>query len=89
MAAGHVRTHRLAKVTSDYRFTTEEDAVDHALVHRWLSEQSYWDNGRSRDTLDAAIDGSRNYSVLEVGLYRQFGFTALAEPGRWMVRGRS
>ena len=139
-------------MTSAYEFSTETDAVDRALVHRWLSEQSYWAKGRTRETQDAAIEGSRNYSVIKVasgrqvgyarvvtdgvtfawlcdvfvdpeargagvgkllidgvvahldalgiyrvllatadahGLYRQFGFTELAEPGRWLARGRT
>ena len=152
MAAAPDRTHRLTKVTSTYVFSTDPDAVDRALVHRWLSEQSYWAEGRTREAQDAAIDGSRNYTVTSVasgrqvgyarvvtdgvtfawlcdvfvdpeargtgvgklliegvvahldtlgiyrvllatadahGLYRQFGFTDLAEPGRWLARGRT
>ncbi|UBQ01281.1 GNAT family N-acetyltransferase [Curtobacterium sp. TXMA1] len=34
-------------------------------MHAWLSQQSYWARGRSRETQDAAIDGSRNYGVYD------------------------
>lgn len=48
---------------SPYSFSTDTATVDRPLVHRWLSEESYWARGRSRETQDAAIDASRNYSV--------------------------
>lgn len=48
-----------------YRFSSSTDDVDRALVHRWLSEQSYWARGRSRAVQDAAIDASRNYGVFD------------------------
>jgi GNAT superfamily N-acetyltransferase len=32
-------------------------------VHAWLSEQSYWAQGRPRAVQDAAIDASLNYGV--------------------------
>ena len=137
-------------MSTDYRFSTAIDDIDRGLVHRWLSEEAYWAKGRSRQVQEAAIDASRNYSVLEVrsgrqvgyarvvtdtvtfawlcdvfvapeargagvgkllvdgvladldglgvrrtllatadahGLYSQYGFEPLAEPGRWMGRG--
>ncbi|WP_314094152.1 GNAT family N-acetyltransferase [Microbacterium foliorum] len=48
---------------SPYSFSTDTATIDRPLVHRWLSEESYWARGRSRETQDAAIDASRNYSV--------------------------
>ena len=137
-------------MSTDYRFSTAIDDIDRGLVHRWLSEEAYWAKGRSRQVQEAAIDASRNYSVLEVrsgrqvgyarvvtdtvtfawlcdvfvapeargagvgrllvdgvladldelgvrrtllatadahGLYAQYGFEPLADPGRWMGRG--
>lgn len=44
-------------------FVAGTERIDRALVHHWLSEESYWARGRSRDVQDAAIDGSRNYGV--------------------------
>lgn len=46
-----------------FTFAHDEDRIDRARVHAWLSEQSYWAAGRARAVQDAAIDGSRNYGV--------------------------
>ena len=48
-----------------YRFTSIVAELDPALVHRWLSERSYWALGRSRATHDAAMAASRNYGMLD------------------------
>ncbi|GAB3610130.1 GNAT family N-acetyltransferase [Humibacter ginsengiterrae] len=48
-----------------YRFSCNTAEVDRELVHRWLSEQSYWAQGRQRSVQDAAIDASRNYGVFD------------------------
>ncbi|WP_460795370.1 GNAT family N-acetyltransferase [Microbacterium sp. GXF0217] len=46
-----------------FTFAQDDDRVDRARVHAWLSEQSYWAKGRPRQKQDAAIDASRNYGV--------------------------
>ena len=61
-------------MSTDYRFSTAIDDIDRGLVHRWLSEEAYWAKGRSRQVQEAAIDASRNYSVLEVRSGRQVGY---------------
>jgi len=61
-------------VSTDYRFSTAIDDIDRGLVHRWLSEEAYWAKGRPRHVQEAAIEASRNYSVLEVGSGRQVGY---------------
>lgn len=48
---------------SSYIFSNDASRIDRGRVHTWLSEQSYWANGRAREVQDAAIDGSRNYGV--------------------------
>ena len=48
---------------SSYTFSNDTSLIDRDRVHSWLSEQSYWANGRAREVQDAAIDGSRNYGV--------------------------
>ena len=48
---------------SSYVFSNDASRIDRARVHAWLSEQSYWANGRAREVQDAAMDGSRNYGV--------------------------
>jgi GNAT superfamily N-acetyltransferase len=50
---------------SQYRFSSSTQDMDRELVHRWLSEQSYWAKGRARSVQDAAIDVSRNYGVFD------------------------
>lgn len=54
--------------------------VDRAEVHRFLSEVSYWAQGRARDTQDRLIDEAARV----VGLYdggRQIGFCRAATDG--------
>jgi len=64
-----------------YEFSADPARVDRAVVHRWLSEQSYWARGRSRDTQDAAIDGSWPYGVYEREGGRQVGFARVVTDG--------
>jgi GNAT superfamily N-acetyltransferase len=55
-----------------YTISTDRARVDAAYVHRYLSESSYWAQGRSRATQDAAVAHS-----LCFGLYQgetQVGF---------------
>jgi GNAT superfamily N-acetyltransferase len=46
-----------------YDFSADSARIDRGLVHHWLSDLSYWAEGRSREVQDAAIDSSRNYGV--------------------------
>ncbi|WP_311257258.1 GNAT family N-acetyltransferase [Microbacterium sp. WCS2018Hpa-9] len=48
---------------TSFTLSNDRALIDGDLVHRWLSEESYWAKGRSRATQDAAIDASRNYSI--------------------------
>ncbi|MBE1875963.1 GNAT family N-acetyltransferase [Myceligenerans pegani] len=48
---------------SKYEFSADTSRIDPARVHALLSEYAYWAAGRSRETQDAAIAGSRNYAV--------------------------
>ena len=41
--------------------------VPHEVVHRWLSEDSYWARGRSRAIVDRSIDGSLPFSMVDAG----------------------
>ena len=54
--------------------------IDRGEVHRFLSEESYWAKGRSRETVDALVDGAARV----VGLYdgeRQIGYCRAATDG--------
>ncbi|GAA1243687.1 putative GNAT family N-acyltransferase [Microbacterium phyllosphaerae] len=50
-------------MSSAFTFSNDPSLIDRDLVHHWLSVESYWAQGRSRETQDAAMDESRNYSV--------------------------
>ncbi|MGW6685112.1 GNAT family N-acetyltransferase [Streptomyces sp. NPDC054961] len=48
-----------------YEISADPARIDRERVHRWLSEDSYWARGRSREKQDAAIDGSVNLGVYD------------------------
>jgi GNAT superfamily N-acetyltransferase len=55
-----------------YEISTDKGRLDRAVIHRFLSEESYWARGVPRDVVDRAIENS-----LCFGLYRddlQVGF---------------
>lgn len=66
---------------SDYRVSTASDDLDRELIHQWLSELSYWAQGRSRHTQDAAIDASRNYGLYETATGRQVAYARVVTDG--------
>jgi GNAT superfamily N-acetyltransferase len=68
-------------MTERYFFSAEEDRVDRARVHLWLSEQSYWARGRVREKQDAAIDASRNYGVYDFGTGEQVAYGRVVTDG--------
>lgn len=57
-----------------YRFSDSTAELDRDAVHRWLSVESYWAEGRSRDLQDRAIDGSRNFGVYDVETGEQVAY---------------
>jgi N-acetylglutamate synthase and related acetyltransferases len=68
-------------MTDGLRFSNRTEDIDRALVHYWISELSYWAQGRARATQDAAIDGSRNYSVHDVVTGAQLAFARVVTDG--------
>lgn len=68
-------------MTERHFFSAETDRVDRARVHRWLSEQSYWAQGRAREKQDAAIDASRNYGVYRIGSGEQVAYGRVVTDG--------
>nr|WP_201469739.1 GNAT family N-acetyltransferase [Microbacterium hydrocarbonoxydans] len=63
-----------------FSFSRDARVIDRDLVHRWLSEQSYWAQGRARETQDAAMDASRNYCVLDAD-ERQVAYARVVTDG--------
>ena len=57
-----------------YEISTDPSRLDTALVHRWLSQDSYWALGRSRQKQDHAIAGSLNFGVYDRTSGSQFGY---------------
>jgi GNAT superfamily N-acetyltransferase len=57
-----------------YELDDDPARIDREAVHRYLSEESYWAEGRPRETQDALIDNAARV----VGVYhegRQVGFS--------------
>ena len=52
-----------------YLISTDPGRLDLQLIHRYLSNESYWANGRSRETSDRAV----NNSHLVIGAYDSGG----------------
>jgi GNAT superfamily N-acetyltransferase len=50
-----------------YEISTDPARLDAALVHRWLSHDSYWAMGRPRDKHDRAVAGSLNFGAYRAG----------------------
>ena len=48
----------IERVHGDYTISTDPDRFDVDVFHRWISEESYWAKGRSRETTEAAIPNS-------------------------------
>lgn len=62
-----------------YTVTTDPSRADLDTVHTWLSDQSYWAAGRSRDVVRRSLDGSLPYSVYRDG--RQVAFARVVTDG--------
>ena|SRR5688500_4859046 len=56
----------------DYTISTNNEQLDLAIIHTFISNQSYWGRGRRADTVQRALDHSLNFGVFENK--RQIGF---------------
>ena len=63
-----------------YRVSDEVDRLDVAQVHRWLSKESYWAQGRPRAITEKAISRSLNLGLFDA-TGTQAGFC------RWVTDG--
>jgi GNAT superfamily N-acetyltransferase len=66
-----------------YELDDEKGRIDREAVHRYLSEESYWAKGRTREVVDDLIEGAARV----VGLYhdgRQIGFSRTHSDGHTM-----
>jgi N-acetylglutamate synthase-like GNAT family acetyltransferase len=56
----------------DVLISDDRTQLDRALIHRFLSERSYWAQGVSREIVERAIEHSHCFGVYKSG--RQVGF---------------
>jgi GNAT superfamily N-acetyltransferase len=68
-------------MTNDLTFSSDTSTIDVERVHRWLSEESYWAMGRTREVHDAAMAGSRNYGVFDADSGRQLAYARAITDG--------
>ncbi|MDH6118312.1 GNAT family N-acetyltransferase [Kitasatospora sp. GAS204B] len=57
-----------------YQISIDPARLDPDLIHRWLSEDSYWALGRSREQQDRAVAGSLNFGVYRTATGSQLGY---------------
>jgi len=57
-----------------YEISTDPARLDAALVHEWLSQDSYWARGRPRAKHDRAVAGSLNFGVYDRASGAQVGY---------------
>jgi len=48
---------------SDYLISTDLELLNVDIIHDYLSNQSYWAKGRSRDVVEKSIRNSLNFGV--------------------------
>ncbi|MFF8263000.1 GNAT family N-acetyltransferase [Streptomyces virginiae] len=63
-----------AELPTGYEISTDPARLDPALIHQWLSQESYWAVGRSREKQDMAIACSLNFGVYDSVSGAQVGF---------------
>lgn len=54
----------VARIRDDLEITRDPARMDLGRVHLWLSEQSYWAAGRSREAVERSVAGSCPYAVV-------------------------
>ncbi len=67
-------------LSGGFELDDDSERIDVGAVHRFLSEESYWAQGRARDTVERLIREAQRV----VGLYhgeRQIGFTRTVSDG--------
>ncbi|PJN00862.1 GNAT family N-acetyltransferase [Streptomyces sp. CB01201] len=61
----------------DYTISSDPGRLDAARVHHWLSTDTYWALGRTREKQDAAIAGSLNFGAYEAGSGEQVAYARI------------
>ncbi len=63
-----------AAPSGDYEITTESTRFDLDVIHRYLSEESYWAPGIPREVVKRSIRHSLCFAILETTSGAQVGF---------------
>jgi GNAT superfamily N-acetyltransferase len=53
----------MTETPCQYTVSTDKTRLDLDLVHRWLSQESYWAEGRSRSIVERSIENSVTFGV--------------------------
>lgn len=78
------------RIRGPYVIATDPARLDRRLIHRFLSEESYWCPGVPYEVVDRSIDNSLNFGTHDAhGLYEQFGFKPLERVERFMAVERN
>jgi hypothetical protein len=81
----YLRTDSIHQWTDgDYEVTTDPARVDLDVVYRFLSEESYWAQGRERELIEHAVRESRPYSLYHAPSSAQVGFARVLTDGTWL-----
>lgn len=64
-AAARAREATTLDLVASVRVTTDPAEIDFDIVHRWLSEDTFWAIGRGRDVVERAARGSLNFGALD------------------------
>ena len=68
-------------IAPGYRFSDDSREMDRPRIHRWLSTESYWALGRTRELHDRAMDGSRNFGMFDVETGEQVAYARAITDG--------
>jgi GNAT superfamily N-acetyltransferase len=59
----------------DYSISTDNKLLDPAVIHHFISKESYWGQGRSMETVQRSLDHSLNFGVFKGN--QQVGFARI------------
>ncbi len=67
--------------TMTYSFSADPARMDRDRVFSWIAEQSYWAQGRARETQERAMDGSFNYGMFDDASGEQVAYARVVSDG--------
>lgn len=70
-----------ARRDDGFELSDDPTRLDVDLIHRWLCTDAYWAQGRSRELMGAAIEGSTPFGVYRADDGRQVAFGRIITDG--------